>query len=365
MNVVILHDWLTCFRGGERVLDAICELYPNAPIYTLIHKKGSTNRRIESKVITTSFLNRIPGIHKHYRKFLPLFPKAAESLSIPKKTELIISSSHCVIKGVKKNDHSRHLCYIHSPMRYLYDQYQTYFGPNAPLYQRLGMKIFKNYLTDWDLKSNDNVDAFIANSQFVRNRIKTYYNLESDVIHPFVDLDEFREKRKYPFEKEDFYLMVSAFAPNKRIDLAIEAFNANKRPLKIIGLGPPRDHLKNKSQDNIEFLGHLGRTQTLNYLFLARGLIFPGIEDFGITPLEALAAGTPVIAYRKGGVLETLNEKVCEFFNNQTVVDLNKAVERFEKRNFAPKDLWKRADIFSREAFQNNFRRKIEELLVK
>ena len=365
MNVVILHDWLTCFRGGERVLDAICELFPKAPIYTLIHKKGSTNQRLESKVIKTSFLNRIPGIHKHYRKFLPLFPRAAESLSIPKETELIISSSHCVIKGVKKNEHSKHICYIHSPMRYLYDQYQTYFGPQSPIYQRLGMKIFKNYLTDWDLKSNKNVDVFVANSQFVRKRIKTYYDLESDVIYPFVDLDEFREKRKNPFEKKDFYLMVSAFAPNKRVDLAIESFNANGRSLKIIGQGQAY-HLKKKAQDNIEFLGLLKRQETLNYLFQARGLIFPGIEDFGITPLEALAAGTPVIAYRKGGVLETLNEKVCEFFNDQTVIDLNLAVKRFEKKHFSQRDLWERADVFSREAFQHSFLQKIEqEILVK
>ncbi len=363
MGIVILHDWLTCFRGGERVLDAICEMYPQAPVYTLIHKKGATNHRLESKIIKTSFLNRIPGIHKHYRKFLPLFPKAVESLSIPKDTKLVISSSHCVIKGVRKNSNAKHICYIHSPMRYLYDQYKTYFGPHSPLYQRLGMKIFKNYLVNWDLKSNENVDIFVANSQFVRKRVKTYYGRESDVIHPFVDLDEFREKRKDFLEKKDFYLMVSAFAPNKRVDLAIESFNENKKPLKIIGQGQ-QCYLKKNPRDNIAFLGRLNRQEVINYLFQARGLVFPGIEDFGITPLEALAAGTPVIAYRKGGVLETLNEKVCEFFDNQTPADLNKAVERFEKKSFSQKNLWEKADSFSREAFLLKFQRKIEETML-
>ena len=361
--MVILHDWLTNFRGGERVLEAICELFPHAPIYTLLHKKTSTSPLIERKTIRTSFLNSIPGISTHYRKFLPLMPIAAQGLKLPGDTDLIISSCHCVIKGVKKPPGATHVCYIHSPMRYLYDQYETYFGSRAPLYQRMGMVIFRRYLRRWDRASNNNVDHFIANSHFVKKRIKAYYNLESDVVHPFVDLDDFKKGRKNPPPKEDFYLMVSAFAPNKRVDLAVEAFNKNKRPLKIIGRGMPRS-LKASGLSNITFLENCGRGESIEYFFKAKGLVHPGVEDFGITPLEAMASGTPVIAYREGGVLESLDERVCEFFDHQNEESLNGAIARSEKRTFLQDTLWERASAFSKEAFVSNLKEKIERIMV-
>lgn len=351
-KVVLLHDWLTGFRGGERVLEAFCEIFPDAPIYTLIHKKGSCGPIIESKTIHTSFLNNFPGIDKHYRKFLPLFPKAVEGMKIVEEADIILSSSHCVIKGLKKPAGSKHISYIHSPMRYLYDQFDVYFGADAPFYQRNGIKLFRDYLTKWDIESNKNVDVMIGNSHFVSQRINTYYKKEADVIHPFVDLADFREIQNGPLPKEDYYIMVTAFAPNKRVDLAIEAFNKMGKNLYIIGSGQQEKMLKAMAGPTIKFFGNLSRTEVIHKFAQARALIFPGVEDFGITPLEALASGTPVIAYKIGGVLETLNDKVCEFFTDQSVGGLIGAVENFEWKSFDIKELHARAEDFSKEIFK-------------
>lgn len=358
-----MHDWLTGFRGGERVLEVFCEMFPDAPLYTLLHKKGSTTPLIEDRKIVTSFLNYIPGIHTHYRKFLPLFPLAANMMKITEDADLVISSSHCVIKGVKKPKDSKHISYIHSPMRYLYDQYDVYFGPQAPFYQRLGAKVFKNYLVNWDLDSNSNVDVPIANALFVKQRIKKYYHIDSDVIHPFVDLKDFRENQQNPVKKEDFYIMVTAFAPNKRVDLAIRAFNKMGKKLKIIGSGQQEQELRELSGDNVEFLGNVSREEVVKNFSKAQALIFPGTEDFGITPLESLASGTPVIAYKIGGVLETLNEKVAVFFDDQNEESLISAVNEFEKKDFKIENLFSRAEEFSRENFKKNIQNLIDETM--
>jgi glycosyltransferase involved in cell wall biosynthesis len=352
LKVVLLHDWLTGFRGGERVLEVFCELFPDAPIYTLIHKEGSTSEIIESRKIHSTFLDKIPGIHKHYRKFLPLFPKATESLKIEEDVDLVLSSSHCVIKGVKKPKGSKHISYIHSPMRYLYDQYDVYFGPSAPFYQRWGAKVFKNYLVNWDLNSNKNVDVPIANAGFVKQRIEKYYGIDSGVIHPFVDLDDFREIQNNPVEKEDYYIMVTAFAPNKRVDLAIKSFNKLGKKLKIIGSGQQEAELRSIASENVEFLGNISRNEVISSFAKAKALIFPGTEDFGITPLESLASGTPVIAYRIGGVLETLNDDVAQFFDEQTEDCLMQAVDIFETKTFERNKLLARAEDFSKEVFK-------------
>lgn len=363
MKVVLTHDWLTGYRGGERVLEAFCEMFPDAPLYTLIHKKGSVPSSIENRKITTSFLNNIPGIYTHYRKFLPLFPMAARSLKIVEDADIVLSSSHCVIKGVKKPIGAKHVSYVHSPMRYLYDQYDSYFGEGSPFYQRLGMKCFRSYLTNWDICSNDNVDALVGNSAFVGARIKKYYQKESDVIHPFVDLEDFKKCQQQDTKREDYYLMVTAFAPNKKVDLAIEAFNKMGKKLKIIGGGQDEKRLRLMAGDSIEFLGNVDREGVIDAFSRSRGFIFPGTEDFGITPLESLATGTPVIAYKIGGVLETLNDQVAHFFEEQSVVGLIKAVGEFEKKTFLQDDLFARANEFSKEAFKSKILKKIEEVL--
>lgn len=350
-KVVLLHDWLVGFRGGERVLEALCELYPDAPIYTLIHKKGSTSPTIESKEIVTSWLNNIPGIHEHYRYFLPLMPFAAASLKIKHQADIVISSSHCVIKGVKKPEGAIHVSYIHSPMRYIYDQFDNYFSKS-----RLLIKVFANllrpFLKAWDFLSNANVDYFVANSTFIQKRIQTFYFRDSVVIHPFVDLQDFKNQ---PLENQrENFLMVTAFAPNKRVDLAIEAFNQSGLPLRIIGGGSDAEisGLKSIAKSNVNFLGQISREAVLKEYSNAKALIFPGVEDFGIVPLESLASGTPVIAYKVGGVLDTLNEQSAVFFESPTAEALLDAVEKFKKCKFDRPQLQVFANQFSKENFQ-------------
>ena len=357
MKVALYHDWLTGFRGGERVLEAFCELFPNAPIYTMIYEKGVTSSLIDQKTIYTSKLNKIPNIKNHYRKFLPTFPHVIKTFKVEEDYDLILSSSHCVIKGLKKPIGSNHISYIHSPMRYMYDQFDNYFGSSAPKYQQIGAKVFKNYLTNWDIESNKNVDHMIANSKFVQERISTYYQRESSVIHPFVELKDFEQIKNISVNKKDYFIILSAFAPNKKVELAINAFNKNGKKLKIIGSGQQEKYLKSIAKNNIEFLGNLPRQDVIKYLSEAQALIFPGIEDFGIVPLESLAAGTPVIAFKAGGVLETLNSEVAEFFEHNTLESLNNAIENFICKSYRQSDLWMRAETFSKE----NFKKKIIE----
>ncbi|MFN8369593.1 MAG: glycosyltransferase [Bacteriovoracaceae bacterium] len=352
MKVVITHDWLVGFRGGERVLEAIVELFPNAPIYTLIHKPGTTSKIIESHEIVTSKLNKFPNIFENYRKTLPIMPMIASNMKITHEADLVISSSHCVIKGVPKPKNSVHISYVHSPMRYIYDQFDAYFGKGvAPLYQRKLMQLIRPYLQNWDKKSNSNVDHFIANADFVRKRINDYYNRDATVINPFVDIEEFK-KYKIDETKKDYFVVLSAFAPNKRVDLAVKAFNKLGIKLKIIGSGQQEAMLKAMSKPNIEFLGNIPRADVIEILSGARALIFPGIEDFGITPLEALLVGTPVIAYSAGGVLETLNNKVADFFYELNEDALISAIEQFQDSRFKRADLISRAHDFSKEKFQ-------------
>jgi len=356
-----MHDWLTGFRGGERVLEAFCELFPEAPLYTLIHRQGKSSELIDKREVITSLLSGLPGVEKHYRKLLPLFPWAVDRMRISEETRLILSSSHCVIKGLQKPSGAKHLCYIHSPMRYIYDQFDVYFGEDSPFYQRLGAKLCRGYLQEWDKKSNSNVDLFIANSHFVAKRIREFYQRDCLVIHPFVDLADFSPYLNGPAEKEDYFLVVSAFAPNKRVDLAIKAFNKLGYRLKIVGSGQQEAELKSIANDNIEFLGSCSRGEVVKLFAGARGFIFPGVEDFGITPLESLAAGTPLIALKKGGVLETQDEKTAVFFEEETVMSLCEAVNVFMKKSFDHNNLISRAKEFSKERFQKKISDVVEE----
>ncbi|PWU20418.1 MAG: glycosyltransferase family 4 protein [Bdellovibrio sp.] len=356
-RVALLHDWLTGQRGGERVLESFCELYPPAPLYTLIHVPHSVSPLIESRKIVTSFLNRIPGIGTNYRKFLPLMPRAAESLRIEPETEVVLSSSSCVIKGVPKPLRAVHLSYIHSPMRYMYDQFDLYFGKQASLPIRLGARFFRRSITEWDLASNRNVDLMIANSTFVRERIRRFYQRDAEVIHAFVDFSEFEFLPLSP-RKEEYFIVVSAFAPNKRVDLAIEAFNELKLPLRIIGSGQQERLLRAMAGPTVSFLGNLPRRQLIQQLAGARALVFPGVEDFGITPLEALRAGTPVIAYKAGGVLDSLTEEDTLFFHEPTTPSLTAAVRNFSR--FSPRIDRERLKQFSKERFQEKIKSLVE-----
>lgn len=354
MKVVLLHDWLTCFRGGERVLEALCEMFPEAPVYTLLHKKGSTSEIIESREIITSFMDKIPNIYEDYRKYLPLMPIAAQSLKITHQADLIISSSHCVIKGVTKPLNAKHVCYIHTPMRYIYDQFDSYFG-NTSFPLKVAAHIVRPYLAHWDRISNENVDLFVANSTFVSERVQTFYDKKSIIINPFVDLKDFEAHQASPPKKESFFLMVSAFAPNKRLDIAIDTFNnlGADYKLKIIGTGSEDETKKLKSMagENIDFLGNLSREEIIDAFFKAKAFIFPGLEDFGITPLESLASGTPVIAYKAAGVLDTLNDDTAKFFHHQTTTHLTAAIKDFNPEDYKKEKMYARAKEFSKEKF--------------
>ncbi len=242
-------------------------------------------------------------------------------------------------------------------MRYIYDQFDNYFG-NAALPVKIIITLLRPYLQWWDRRSNKNVDVFIANSNFVKKRIVDFYEMKSEVIFPFVDLKDFKRDQNSPPRKKNYYLMVTAFAPNKRVDLAIEAFNSLGPDFKlvIIGTGSSSETTKLKSlaKSNIEFLGNVSREIVITYYSEAKAFIFPGIEDFGITPLESLASGTPVIAYRSGGVLDTLTEETADFFNTPTVDSLKDAILSFKPERFNPAVLQQRANDFSKEIFHRN-----------
>jgi len=338
MKIAIVHDWLTGMRGGERCLEVFCELFPQAHLYTLLYIPGSVSPLIEEIPIKTSFIQNLPFSRRGYRKYLPLFPMAVERFNL-REYDLILSSSHCVAKGIIPPPRGLHISYIHTPMRYVWDLYQDYFGK-----ERVGwfsekiMSVFAHYLRMWDAISSNRVDYFIAISEHVAKRVEKYYKRKAEVIHPPVDIQRFRLQDK----KEEFFLIVSSLAPYKRIDLAIRAFNRIGYPLKIIGSGPEEKRLKSMARSNVEFLGWRPDEVVADSYSKCRALIFPGEEDFGIVPLEAMACGKPVIGYGRGGALESIisydQQSRAErdaptglFFNEQNVGSLIEA--RQEKRD--------------------------------
>lgn len=362
-QVVLLHDWLTGLRGGERVLEAFCDLFPGAPIYTLLHHPGSTSPKIEERRIQGSLLNRLPGIARYYRRLLPLMPAATDLMAIREQPRLVLSSHHCTIKGVKKPRGAVHVSYVHSPMRYMYDQYEHYFGAGTSRLTRLGGMAFRRYLTGWDRSTNANVDLMIANSAFVQQRIRRFYGCDAAVVHPFVELADFAQVQRQPPARDEHFAMVTAFAPNKRVDLAIAAFNQLKLPLVIVGGGQLEAQLRSQAGPTIKFLGSIDRAGVIDVLARAQGFVFPGVEDFGITPLEALAAGTPVIAYRAGGVLETLTEEDTVFFDEPTVDSLVGAVRQLQANPRRPDP--RRLQRFSRQRFLDEMTAAIEGALAR
>jgi len=337
MKIALVHDWLNGMRGGEKCLEVFCELFPDAHLYALFHEKGKMSAVIEAMDIRTSFLQKLPGVYSHYRYYLPLFPMAIESFDFS-PYDLIISSSHCVAKGATPRPGARHVCYCFTPMRYVWDMYEQYFGRGG-IAARV-MPLFRKRLQKWDARASERVHKFVAISEHVRERIKRHYGREADVIYPPVDCGRFQPAK----DVEDYYLMVSAFAPYKRLDIAIEAFTRSGRALKIIGDGQDSKALAKIAGKNIEFLGWRDDETLAEYYAHCRAFIFPGEEDFGITPLEAQASGRPVIAYARGGALETvvpLNGRegvktlggapTGVFFYEQTVEALNEAVDIYEK----------------------------------
>ncbi|MBI1937983.1 MAG: glycosyltransferase [Ignavibacteriales bacterium] len=357
MKIALVHDWLTSMRGGEKVLEVLCELYPGAALFTLLHNKGNLSPTIERMKIETSFIDKLPMKENHYRNYLPLFPGAIESLDFS-GYDLIISSSHCVAKGAKPQKDALHICYCHTPMRYVWEMYDEYFGKGkAGILTRTAMSIAAPYLRNWDVKSSSRVNYFIANSHNVARRINEYYSRTSDVIHPPVDMDSFQL-----YEKDDgYYLIVSALVPYKRVDLAIELFNRSGKKLIIVGSGPENEKLRSLASSNIKFLGWADNKELQSLYGGCKALIFPGIEDFGIVPLEAMACGKPVIAYGKGGALETVVEGLTgTFFYEQNIESLSEAVKKFETAKFDGAAIREHAKKFDRAVFKESMRKYIE-----
>lgn len=356
--MALVHDWLTGQRGGEKVLEVLAELFPEAPIFTLLHLKGSQIADIEKREIVTSFIQKMPLLRRKYRSYLPLFPLAIELLDL-QDFDLVISSSHCVAKGVIPHPGALHVCYIHSPVRYAWNQYHVYFSPG-----RLGFFSKKlippiiHRLRVWDVSSSSRVDFFVANSRTTAQRVQRYYRRKADCIYPPVDTDLFKPGPA----SGDHFLVVSALVPYKRIDLAVKAFNRLSFPLKIVGAGTEYKKLKRASGPNIEFLGSLKPEDLLSLYQGARALIMPGEEDFGINAVEAQACGVPVISIDKGGATETvIPDQTGVFFSEPTAESLKGAIDKFQSIPFNKEALRAHALEFSRDRFKKRISSYIQE----
>lgn len=346
LNVVLCHDWLTGMRGGERVLDILCRAFPKAPIFTLIHNPSAVSDTINAHQITTSWLQSIPGITNNYRCFLPLFPSAIERLAVP-DADLIISTSHCIAKGIRAKPGTKHVCVCFTPMRYAWTFYHEYFGHS--LLKALIAGPMLPALRKWDLNASQRVDKFAAISKHVQKRIKDFYGRESDIAYPPVDIERWTPDKN---SHADFDLIISALVPYKRVDLAVSAYTQLGYPLKIVGVGSELKRLRMMAGLNIEFLGRQSDDNLLELYRSCRLLVFPGEEDFGIVPLEAQACGRPVVAYRKGGALETVTEDISGvFFDEQTKTSLLDAIDKCASSPWDPVAIRANAEKFSAQNF--------------
>lgn len=338
-------------RGGERVLESLLEVFPQAVLFTLFHERGKVSPRIESHRIVTSWLNRVPGIYSSYRNLLPLFPSAIQSLDL-RDFDLVLSSSHAVAKGVRAQ-RALHICYCHTPMRYIWDAQEDYqlSRSRAALF-----RLFLPRLQRWDLSSATRVDHFIANSQFVQDRIQKYYGRSSEVISPPIDTDFFRPGL---FEsREDFYVAAGAMVPYKRLDILVQAFNRLGRPLVLTGNGPEFRKLRRLAGRNIQMPGWVSREALRDLFRRARALVLTAREDFGMATVEAQSCGCPAIALRAGGALETVEDSVNGLlFAEQHPDHLMDAVCRFESMTWPPHQVRSKVENFSRDVFQNKIRR--------
>ena len=357
MKIALIHDYLVQYGGAERVLEAFTEIFPKAPIFTMVYDKKLMNGSFENKKIRSSFLQKIPFVGSHHRVFPLLMPMAIEQFDLS-EFDIVLSDSNSYAKGVITNPNTLHVTYCHTPMRYAWDDCHKYLREFK--YSKLTKKLVPfamNYIRLWDKISADRPDQYIANSNFVSMRIKKYYNKDSFVINPPVNMNNFNISEKI----EDYYLMTGRALPYKRFDIAIKAFNKLGLPLKIIGKGPETDRLKKIAKSNVEFLGYLSDKQTSSYFSRCKAFIFPPEEDFGITPLEAMACGRPVIAFKGGGALETvLENKTGIFFDKQTALSVEEAVRNFDHKNFDPKEIRDHAMKFDKEIFKEKIREFIE-----
>ncbi len=357
-KTAIVHEWFVSYAGSERVVESFTNIWPDADVFSLVDFLNAADRNIilNGKQAHTSFIQKLPFARKKHRNYLPLFPKAIEKLDLS-GYDIIVSSSHAVAKGIKKNVNQLHITYCHSPMRYIWDQADQYLGGAKGLIA----KIFIKYLRNWDLRSAGNVDYFIANSYHIAEKIKRIYNRESKVIYPPVDIDKFGVSE----HKEAYYLTASRLVPYKRNDLIVEAFNAMPdKKLVVIGKGPELKKIKSIAKENIQVMGYQSSEVLKDYMQKAKAFVFAAEEDFGIIVVEAMSCGTPVIAWNNGGTAETvIDGKTGIHFSEQTKESIITAINKFETSlsMFDPLVVRSHAEQFSRNIFEENISSFIKE----
>jgi glycosyltransferase involved in cell wall biosynthesis len=347
MRAAIVHYWLLNWRGGEKVLESLCRLLPDADIFTLFYDPASVSPEVRRHKVTASFLN---PLRRCYRQLLPLMPLALEQFDL-RGYDLVVSSESGPAKGVLTSSSTRHICYCHTPMRYLWDLYPAYLNEWCPVWKRALLAPLSNYLRLWDFASAARVDEFIANSENVRRRIRKAWRRESQVVYPPVAVENF-----YWHEPEDYYLVVSELVAYKRVDMAVRAFSLLGRPLRVVGDGPEYQSLKRMATGDIKFCGRVGNAELRDLLARCRALIVPGEEDFGLTPVEALASGKPVVALGRGGTIESVpaaDPLGGVFYGEPDETELVRAVERFEhvEAQVRPRELQAWAAQFSEASF--------------
>ncbi len=365
MKVAIVHYWWLSNRGGEAACSAIAEIYPEADIFVHVCNEDIVRKALPDNFkgqIKTSFISRLPGAKKHYQKYLPLMPLALEQLDLT-PYDLIISSESGPAKGVITRPDSLHICYCHSPMRYIWDMYHEYLS-NSGRFIRTIFPLIAHWLRVWDQASAGRVDHFLTNSAFVASRIKKFYRRDAEVVFGPVNTENFSHEHA----RDDFYLCLGQLVAYKRVDLAVDAFNKLGMPLVIVGEGESYESLKEKALPNITLMGRQPFSVVQDLLQRCRGLIFPGMEDLGLVPIEAMAAGAPVIAYAKGGALETVvHGKTGIHFQEQTVEALVEAVQKLEdgEFSFSPELLHKHAASFDKEIFKKKVKSFIDNALTE
>jgi glycosyltransferase involved in cell wall biosynthesis len=365
-KVAIVHDWLTGMRGGEKVLEAICELYPDATLYTLVHVRGSVSSQIERHPIRRSPVQWLPRAGELYRNYLPLFPTAVELFDLD-RYDLVISSSHCAVKSVIRHPAATHICYCHSPMRYAWDQFDAYFGPEqvGTVRSRLLRPVMAR-LARWDAATAGRVDRFVANSHYVAGRIRRYYNRGSAVVYPPVDTTFYRlpDPARRPIEPN--FLVVSALVPYKRVDVALAASRKAGMPLKIVGRGPEEARLRQLAGSGVEFLGWRSDEEVRDLYGQSTAVLLPGVEDFGMVPVEAQACGTPVVALGRGGARETIEEGVSGILVEEDSADgFADALALAASARFDPVAIRGRAERFSRARFLDAFRTAVNDAIAE
>ncbi|GAB4365647.1 MAG: hypothetical protein Kow00121_02370 [Elainellaceae cyanobacterium] len=361
MKIALIHEWLVTYAGSERVVEQILNLYPQADLFSLVDFLVEDLRGfIQHKAVNTSFLQRLPFANPHFRQYLPLMPLAIEQFDLA-DYDLVISSNHAVAKGVLTRADQLHICYVHTPIRYAWDLQQQYLqSPLKRGIQGLALKLILHYLRLWDLATANRVDCFIANSQFVARRIWKTYRRRASVIYPPVAIDRFQPN----LPRDEFYFTLSRFVPYKRVDLIVSAFNRLGFPLVVIGDGAERKRIQAIAGPNIQLLGHQPDHVVIDYMQRCKAFVYAAEEDFGITLVEAQAAGAPVITYGRGGAIESvIPGKTGLLFSEQSTESLLETVKLFESGAylFNPDYLRQNAEKFAPDQFQQNFSRLVEQ----